>query len=114
MELARSLGGGSAEGRAAPPPAPSPETPSDPAPPGGGLSALLSGGADPRLLEAVGRFLSDYQGSDDRRAALLEALRPFLRPERGARLDQAIRLSHMTRAVRLALTSFRSGRDDHV
>ena len=110
MELARSLGGGKSGGGSPPPP---PSDQPEP-PPAEGLSSLLSGGVDPRLLEVAGRFLSGYQEKDDERAALLEALRPFVRQERYARLDQAIRLSKMTRAVRIALTAFQSGRDSHV
>ena len=49
--------------------------------------------------------LREYQSTDDRNAALLSALRPFLREERRARLDRAQQIARMTRLIRVALTA---------
>lgn len=77
------------------------------------LSAL--GSLDPRLLNMAANLMSAYQSNDDDRAALLTALRPFVKPERYAKLDQAIRISKLTRVIRIALDSFRNkGDTDHV
>ena len=54
------------------------------------------------------RLLSEYQSNDDERAALLNALRPFVKKERYAKLDKAIRISKLTRLIRIALDSFQS------
>lgn len=51
------------------------------------------------------QVLREYQSTDDRNAALLSALRPFLREERRARLDRAQQIARMTRLIRVALTA---------
>ena len=51
------------------------------------------------------KVLREYQSTDDRNAALLSALRPFLREERRARLDRAQQIARMTRLIRVALTA---------
>lgn len=68
------------------------------------LSQLLSG-VDPGMLQMGMRLFREYQGTDDRNAALLQALRPFLREERRAKLDTAVRIARMTRLIRVALGS---------
>lgn len=68
------------------------------------LSQLLSG-VDPGMLQMGMRLFQEYQGTDDRNAALLQALRPFLREERRAKLDKAVRIARMTRLIRVALGS---------
>ncbi|MCD8376816.1 MAG: hypothetical protein LUD69_07715, partial [Oscillospiraceae bacterium] len=71
------------------------------------------GSLDPRLLQLGEKILSEYRSADDSRAALLNALRPFLKPERGAKIDQAIEIARLSRVIRLALDAFRKG-DAHV
>ena len=68
------------------------------------LSSLL-GQIDPRMLQIGVQVLREYQSTDDRNAALLSALRPFLREERRARLDRAQQIARMTRLIRVALTA---------
>ena len=108
MSLAQSLSGGSGphqsggepsagresygEEQSAPPPsAPPPD-----------LSALL-GQLDPGMLQMGMRLVREYQGDDDRNAALLAALRPFLKEDRRAKLDRALELARVTRLIRVAL-----------
>lgn len=111
MALAQSLGGASqGGGAAAQPAAPAQEAPAEiaaqPSPPGG---------LDPRLISMAMRLASEYNSNDDERAALLNALRPFVRPKRYAKLDKAIQISKLTRVIRIALDSFRNkGEEDHV
>ncbi len=66
------------------------------------LSNLFSG-LDPGTLQMGLRLFREYQSSDDRRTALLQALRPFLREERRERLDRAVRIARMTRLIRAIL-----------
>lgn len=103
MALAKSLGGG--DGAESPPPAaPSPEP-----------AALPAGGIDPRLLSMAAKLAGAYsEAGDDRRVALLTALRPFVKEERHAKLDKAIQIARMTRVVRTALDSFRTKGESHV
>ena len=108
MALARSLSG--EQGEQAPPP----ETPTEPEPgrespaaPASSrrtpdLSALL-GQVDPRLMQMGLSLLKNCKERDDRNAALLRALRPFLKEERRARLDRALQIVGVTRIIRAAL-----------
>ena len=69
------------------------------------LSALE--GLDPGLLKMGMGLLSEYSAQDDRKTALLAALRPFLKPERQEKMDQAVRIARLTRVIRTALRMFR-------
>lgn len=108
MALAKSLGGGSAE---APPPAgPSAEPSGDPPP-----APPSAGGIDPRLLSMAAKLAGAYsEAGDDRRVALLNSLRPFVKEERHAKLDKAVQIARLTRVVRIALDSFRTKEEPHV
>lgn len=105
MDLARSLGAGKSESSSPQSKPPVQETPPSPVSTDP-FSAL--GNLDPRLFDMAGKLLSAYNSSDDDRAALLSALRPFVKAERYAKLDQAIRISKLTRVIRIALDSFRT------
>ena len=77
----------------------------------GGLGSLL-GGLDPKMLSAAAGLLGQFNsGDDDRRVALLTALRPFVREQRYARLDKAIQIARLSRLIRSGLDLFRSGQD---
>ena len=98
MALAQSL-----SGAGSPPAAETPHPEPDAAPPADmslGLNQL-----DPRLLQLGGRILKEYQRGEDKNTALLLALKPFLRQERYAKVDQAIQLARLARVVRVALES---------
>ena len=51
------------------------------------LSAL--GSMDPKLLQAAVTLFSEYSAPDDQKTALLNALKPYLKPERQAQVDKA-------------------------
>lgn len=87
-----------------------PEAPPPEEPAGDPLSAL--GQLDPRLLQVGMRLLSEYTGSDDRKTALLEALKPFLRPERRAKVDQAVKIARLSRVIRTAFQLFQERREE--
>ena len=104
MALARSLSG-EQKGEAPPPETPEekqPEGREAAAPPPPDLSQLL-GEVDPRMVQAGLEILRQVHSTDDRNAALLNALRPFLREERRPRLDRALQLARMTRMIRVAI-----------
>ncbi len=118
MSLAQSLSGKQEEGA---PEQPAPEheeaettqTPAEadsPSP----LSALS--GLDPKLLRMGMGLLSEYSAQDDKKTALLAALKPFLKPERQEKMDQAVRIARLTRVIRAALRMFRERgeEEDHV
>ena len=107
MSLAQSLGGGS--------PTPSPENGSTAeTKPFKGLEESLGlGSIDPRILTGIAQLLSQ-SGEDDHRTALLQALRPFVREQRYAKLDKAIQIARLSRLIRMALELFRTKEDSHV
>ena len=84
----------------------------------GGLGSLLRG-LDPNMLSAAAGLLGQFNGGeDDRRVALLTALRPFVREQRYARLDKAIQIAKLSRLIRSGLDLFRAkkggeGEDSH-
>ena len=110
MALARSLSGsGEQQGEA-----PAQEDPEEAtyvpvteetAPPVPALTAML-GQIDPKMLQVGMDVLRQVQSTEDRNTALLNALRPFLREEKQARLDRAIQIARMTKLVRAALGAF--------
>lgn len=68
----------------------------------GGLGELLSS-LDAATVGKVLELFSVYQQQTDEKTQLLTALRPFLRPERQSRLDQAVRITRLSRVIRTAL-----------
>lgn len=66
------------------------------------LSGLL-GQIDPKMLQAGMDVIRQVQSTEDRNAALLNALRPFLKEDRQARLDRALRITRTAKLVRAAL-----------
>lgn len=123
MSLAKSLGGGSAPSRSpqqtAQPPQPQPpsqqpdQIQATAAPASGGLLDGL-GQLDPRLLSTAARLISQYNNDDDGRTALLQALRPFVKEQRYAKLDKAIQIARLSRMIRMGLELFRSREDGNV
>ena len=101
MALAQSLSGKQEEERQ-PEEETQPQAENDPPSP---LSAL--DGLDPRLLRMGMGLLSEYSAQDDKKTALLAALKPFLKPERQEKMDQAVRIARLTRVIRTALRMFR-------
>lgn len=98
MTLAQSLSGaGSPPSAETPHPEPAAAPPAD--------MSLGLNQVDPRLLQLGGRILKEYQRGEDKNTALLLALKPFLRQERYAKVDQAIQLARLARVVRVALES---------
>lgn len=111
MALAQSLGGGEAQGSADPPPPSAPAQSQEPPQESGDIVSAL-GKLDPRLISMAMRLAGEYNSNSDDRAALLNALRPFVKAERYAKLDKAIQISRLTRVIRIALDSFRHKGDE--
>ena len=79
------------------------------------LSAFTGGGGEalgPKLLQLAGRLLSEWNRPDDHKTALLAALRPYVKPERYAKVDRAIQIAKFSRLIRVALAALREGRED--
>ncbi|MEG2455056.1 MAG: hypothetical protein RSC08_02285 [Oscillospiraceae bacterium] len=73
---------------------------------GGDLFSAL-GSLDPRILQTAMRLFSEYNATDDRKAALLTALRPFVREKRYAKVDRAIQVAKLSRVIRIGLELFK-------
>ena len=69
------------------------------------LSAL--GSLDPKLIQIALQLFSAYSAEDDRRTALLSALKPFLKEERQAKLEKAIQIAKLSRVIRVAFQVFK-------
>ena len=100
--LAQQLsGGGETDAPAGGPPEPPPSPQAAPPPAGkvedllGALGGLGSG-IDPAMLSKLLPLVQELSSpANDQRSALLHALRPFLKPERQDKVDQALRTAHM-------------------
>lgn len=110
MALAQSLGKSDQREEKEPSPAPPSDPPPDPEEEPG---EDLLGGLDPQMLDLGMRLLGEYQRQDEKGAALIQALRPFLREERQAKLDKAVRIAKLSRVARVALRSLGGG-EGHV
>ena len=93
------------------PPAPSPAPPATPGG-SGGLGGLLGalGGLDGNTLSAAASLIGQF--TDDKRTALLAALRPYVREERYAKLDKAIQIAKLSRLIRSGLDLLRARKED--
>ena len=96
FSLAQSLG------TSAPPSGEPPES-GGPDPEKTGPSLQGEAPLDPKLLQLGMRLWQEYQTGNPRTAALLEALRPFLREKRRARLDRAAQIARLSHVIRIAL-----------
>ena len=113
---------------AAPPPSPPPEAqdvefqpveePESPpqaqeaqAPDLSALLGMLGGGnlpdIDPRLIQLALRVWTEYSAQDNDKAALLGALKPFLKAERLEKMEKAEKIARLSRMVRVAIQLFK-------
>ncbi len=69
---------------------------------GEGVSQLLSG-MDPALMQMGIQLLQEYNRPNERSAALLAALTPYVRPERRESLRRAARVARLSRVARFLL-----------
>lgn len=78
------------------------QTPPQPTPPAPISDAM------PDATQLMGTLLqmSRSMGGDDRQIALIQALKPFVRPERARKLEQAIQVAKMARLAGNALQGF--------
>lgn len=113
MSIARSLTGSTSESEI-PVPCGEPDTEPPQSPARSEDPFSLLNGVDPHILQIGMRLLSEYNSSDNRTVALLNALQPFVRQERYAKVDKAIQIAKLSRLIRVALESFRKGDADFV
>lgn len=107
MALANSLGGsggGNKEEKE--------QEPVQSCPGGQDSSELFSafGEIDPRMLQMGMKVLREYREGEDKKTALICALRPFVREERWETLDRAIRIAKLSRVIRVVIDAM--GKED--
>lgn len=54
---------------------------------------------DPAMLKTIGSLFQEYNRGDDEKAALLQALHPFLREERWTKVEKAIQITRLSRVI---------------
>lgn len=80
------------------------------------LTALLGGSMDidPKLIQLALRVYTEYSAQDNEKAALLAALKPFLRQERLEKMEKAEKVARLSRLVRLAFQLLKEEGGEHV
>ncbi len=69
---------------------------------------------DPDMIRKGLSIVRQVREGEDRNAALLNALRPFVREERRGRLDRALEIARMTRMIRAMLGALGKGAGEGV
>lgn len=79
------------------------------------LSALMGalGDVDPKLIQFALGLFSEYSAQDDEKAALLSALKPFLKAERLEKMEKAEKIARLSRVIRSAIAMLKEG-EGHV
>ncbi|MEG1578026.1 MAG: hypothetical protein RRY64_00070 [Oscillospiraceae bacterium] len=76
------------------------------------FSAL--GSLDPRIIQTAMKLFTEYSTGDEKKVALLSALRPFVKEERYAKVDRAIQVAKLSRMIRMGLELFKKEETDDV
>ena len=66
-----------------------------------GISSILEG-VDPGMMQRVMKMMSGMNQGPDENTALLEAMKPFLKEKRRAKMDRALKLAKMAKMAQLA------------
>ncbi|MCD8143271.1 MAG: hypothetical protein LUD83_08375 [Clostridiales bacterium] len=72
----------------------------------GDMLSLLQG-LDPSMLTKLAALYREYTRGEDEKAALLTAMRPFLRPERQEKVEKALQITRISRVIQAAFGLFR-------
>lgn len=62
--------------------------------------------ADTAMLQGIMRLMQQTQQSDRHQEALLQALKPYLAPERRGKLDRAMQIARISHLVSAALKNY--------
>ena len=81
--------------------------PAEPVSPPAAESADTGLELDPKLMEVGMRALAAYRDPNNDRAALLQALRPFVKESRYGKLDKAVQIARLSKVVRAALDGWK-------
>lgn len=70
----------------------------------------LGSGSEAKLLSALSGMMGQ-KGEQSRSAALLSAMRPYMRPEKQEKLDRAMQIARMVRIAGTVMREWGGGRD---
>ena len=56
------------------------------------------------MLGVIGKLMGQLRSEGDGKAALVNSMKPYVRPERREALDRAVKIARMARLARLAVT----------
>lgn len=72
-------------------------------------SASPFAGLDPKLLKMAGRVMHEMNSRSDDKAALVSAMKPYVREERYETLDRAVQIAKLAKVARIAMKDFSEG-----
>ena len=78
----------------------------------GSLSSAL-GSIDPKIFRLLTRALGEYSSKSNDKAALISAIRPYLKEDRRQKVEKAAEIARLAHIARVAFSEF-SGGDDGV
>jgi hypothetical protein len=75
------------------------------------LSAIASSfkDLDPKIFRLVTRLVSEYTSGNNDKAALLNAIKPYLKEDRRAKVDKAAEIGKIAKLAKVALAEFTGG-----
>lgn len=71
------------------------------APVGDGIGSMFEG-LDPGMLQRIGSMMSGMNQGNDDNTALLEAMKPFLKEKRRAKMERALKIAKMAKIAQFA------------
>lgn len=75
-----------------------------------GLTSML-GSVDPKIVGLVSRAIGEYSSGRSDKSALISAMKPYVKPDRRDKLDQAADIAKLVRIARLVLSELPGGDD---
>ena len=62
------------------------------------------GDISPKMLGVIGKLMGELRSQGDGKAALVNSMKPYVRPERREALDRAVKIAKVARLARFAMT----------
>jgi hypothetical protein len=72
------------------------------------ISSVLNG-MDPKIFRLVTRLAGEYTSGKNDKAALLNAMKPYLKEDRRAKIDRAAEIAKLAKLARAAFSEFTGG-----
>ncbi|MEL4105674.1 hypothetical protein AAFA46_02365 [Oscillospiraceae bacterium WX1] len=71
--------------------------------------ASTLGGLDPKMTRLMTRLIGEYSTGSNDKAVLLNAIKPYLKEERHAKIDKATEIAKLAKLAKIALAEFSGG-----